>query len=364
MKIILFPSTCSPVGVAKNILTLALALKNKKYDVFVFCVEKGWLDNELKKNNIPYIYVKGKPTFSGLFFGNFSVLMNLLKIRGRKVLHLNGRMTLFLSIVSRFVLPSVKQVYSVRQFSAVGSKGLFSWKESLENLLMKFQYRVHTVSYGLAKELTNRSGIKKENIFTIPNFLYNIPAKRNDKIFKRFKNKKKQIRVVGAGRLSYEKGFDLLVSAFADSRLKRLPISLDIYGEGAERKVIEDMISKYDIKDKVCLMGEVSTMKGVFNKYDIVVIPSRSESFGLVALEAFQENCPVIATDIPGLKEVASDKIAKIVKPNSVNDLSDAIFTLYSDPRLCDRLGLLGNMHFKKFYKQDVIISKFINFYS
>ena len=104
-------------------------------------------------------------------------------------------------------------------------------------------------------------------------------------------------RIVSVGRLSHEKGYDDLIKAFKIVNEYDKEWQLNIIGDGTERKKIEELIEKENLNDYIKIHGYQS--KEYINKYlfksSIYVLPSRSEAFGIVLLEAFSYGLPCIA---------------------------------------------------------------------
>lgn len=113
-----------------------------------------------------------------------------------------------------------------------------------------------------------------------------------------------QYRVAALGLLRELKGFDLLVRAAAELKAEYPKLKIKISGEGEERKALTDLIKGLHVSEIVELAGEVEDPKATYNWTDLVVVPSRFESFGLVALEAMSEGVPVIAAQTGGLVEL------------------------------------------------------------
>ena len=112
---------------------------------------------------------------------------------------------------------------------------------------------------------------------------------------------------VGAGRLSLEKGFDLLLTAFAKV-LKEYPKwSLVIYGEGPERATLERQIQKLKLDGKVKLPGVTTDLTTHLRTAGFFVLSSRFEGFPNVLIEALACGCPVVATN-------CTDSISEIVQ--------------------------------------------------
>jgi len=108
-----------------------------------------------------------------------------------------------------------------------------------------------------------------------------------------------------AGRLSHTKGFDILIAAFERIANQRADLDLLIAGEGTERALLETQIQHASLTHRITLMGVArpeqvaSLMRGAH----AVLIPSRHEAFGIVALEAMAAGRPIIAHRVGGLVE-------------------------------------------------------------
>lgn len=149
-------------------------------------------------------------------------------------------------------------------------------------------------------------------------------------------------RVLCLGRLSPEKGFDAAVTAFA-SIVKRFPRArLVIVGDGPERIRLEREIGELGLTHRVELVGAVApdAVPALLNTVTIVLIPSRQESFGLVALEAALMARPVVATCVGGLPEVvAHEQTGLLVEPEDPRALAEAIAYLLDHPPTATYMG-------------------------
>jgi glycosyltransferase involved in cell wall biosynthesis len=124
---------------------------------------------------------------------------------------------------------------------------------------------------------------------------------------------------VYCGRLSREKGVDLLIRAFARALYAVPDAQLRIVGDGPERAALEDLVEMLDAGDNVAFAGRV-THQGVeaeLTEAWALIAPSIwAEPFGLVALEAAVHGVPVIASATGGLAELVEDKISGLLFPN------------------------------------------------
>jgi glycosyltransferase involved in cell wall biosynthesis len=144
------------------------------------------------------------------------------------------------------------------------------------------------------------------------------------------------------GRLSLEKGYDTAIKAF--SLLKKRGRLL-IAGEGFERPALEKLVCELNLSESVQFIGQIELERApsLINESTLVLIPSHSESFGLVALEAMQMGRPVIASNVGGLLEILQEgKTALFVPPQDPVALSLAIESLLENPQKARELGMNG----------------------
>ena len=107
-------------------------------------------------------------------------------------------------------------------------------------------------------------------------------------------------RIVAAGRLVPQKGFDVLIASFAALADDYPDWQLVIYGEGADRAALETAARRLSLSDRILLPGVSKDMRAAFAAADLFVLPSRYEGYPNVLLEALASGCAVIATDCPG----------------------------------------------------------------
>jgi len=150
-------------------------------------------------------------------------------------------------------------------------------------------------------------------------------------------------RFVTVARLTALKRVDHIVRAVSDMRARVADVSLDIYGDGDQRTAIEELIARLDASSYVRLHGfvEKSKLCGELCKYDTFVLPSVTEAFGLVYLEAMAAGLPVIAANYAGPAEIVSHGVdGLLIRRDSQQDLTAAMLRLAQDVGLVSTLGL------------------------
>ncbi len=118
-----------------------------------------------------------------------------------------------------------------------------------------------------------------------------------------------------AGRLRPQKGFDVLLCAFAQLHGSHPNTILEIAGEGPERGVLVALARELGIASSVRFLGAVppEAMPRQYRRWDLFLLASRYEAFGLVALEAMAMEVPVVATRAGGLTELLEDDVTGLL---------------------------------------------------
>ncbi len=133
-------------------------------------------------------------------------------------------------------------------------------------------------------------------------------------------------RVLAAGRASREKGFDVLVDALAHPAARDWHATL--VTEGPERSALEAQVRANRLESRVTF-GPLRPRAELFDlvrEHHAVVVPSRTEGLGMVALEALALGRPVVASAVGGLVEVVEDGVdGVLVPPDDVDALANAL---------------------------------------
>jgi len=149
--------------------------------------------------------------------------------------------------------------------------------------------------------------------------------------------------VVAVGRLVTDKGFDVLLEAFA--HLGAPEVDLLIAGDGPERRRLAAMRERLGLEGRVHLLGAAdrATVARLYRGARLVACPSRWEGLPLVCLEAMASGRAVVASRVGGIPEAVGDgETGLLVPPEDPVALADALGTLLEDAPRRERLGARG----------------------
>lgn len=153
-------------------------------------------------------------------------------------------------------------------------------------------------------------------------------------------NFSEEFNLVIGGRLIHEKGFGVLIEAFAALRTEIPNIRLIIYGDGPEKNKFEEQVKSLGLKGTVTFSGKLNSKEvhQILNNTDIFCFPTwSSEGFHKVVIEAMAHGLPVISTDvsvIPFLINKTDTPAGTVVEKQNVNALENAIMNYYMHPEI------------------------------
>jgi D-inositol-3-phosphate glycosyltransferase len=161
------------------------------------------------------------------------------------------------------------------------------------------------------------------------------------------------------GRLERLKGVDVAIKALALLRdrehddLRLIVLGEDVRdGEESEKERLKAVATSLGVRDRVDFLGSVAhhELPYFYAAADAVVMPSYSESFGLVALEAQACGRPVVASGVSGLRSVVRDEVSGyLIEDHDPALYAERIGRLLADPELAQQMGLRGRLLAQRF---------------
>jgi len=208
----------------------------------------------------------------------------------------------------------------------------------------------------------------KKNIIVIPNGISLGKYKELPKqvIRDKFKIHPDEKIIVFVGSLRPVKGLKYLIEAFKIINKKNPMARLFLVGDGPERHSLEDIAEKDGLKAKVNFIGQIENDE--IPKYmaaaDIFVLPSLSEGFPGVVLEAMASGLPIVATKVRGLPEIVKDgENGFLVEPENPGQIAEKALALLGGDKLREKISN-NNKEKAKGYSWEKVIDKIEKAYS
>ena len=155
------------------------------------------------------------------------------------------------------------------------------------------------------------------------------------------------LRLVTVGRLSWQKGYDILFNALAELSRRGVEWTLDLVGSGELEGTLRAQATSLGIGERVHWLGRDVELREVLTHAHAFVTATRAEMFGIAVLEAMAFGLPVLAPAVGSLLEVVADGVAGHLEPFGPEStlparLADVLARWAADPAECARLGAAG----------------------
>ena len=320
---ILHISRTMDIGGAERIVyQLATDLKDEFDQVHIASTGGLW-ESELATQGIQHhkildIDSKNPLTVLKLLFS----IHQIIKQKGITIVHTHHRMAAFYIRLLKLVHPKLIHVYTAHN--------VFKDKLPLYGFALK---NAKSVAVG---EAVNKN-LKEDVGITDSRVIYNgvVLKETDDQVDEIISYG--GIKLGCIARLSEQKGLTYLLDAMSLLTIK--DIRLFIVGEGELREELENKVKELNLQDSVIFLGYRKDIVECINSFDFCVLPSVFEGFGLVAIEAFMNSKTLVATDIPGLNEVVTNKNGVLVPAKDPAALASAIDKLATDATLRQELA-------------------------
>lgn len=366
-------------GMEKALLNMISEMDNKEYEVTILMLEKygGFLEEIPSWVNIQYLedYNNIKPMLN---YPPKNVIRDLIKNNSYlrafnlMIMHIITKLiddrTLFYKYVFKDY-KSIEDIYDIAVAYAGPTDYITYYVLNKINAKRKFQW-IHfdITKVGFNRKFARNNYKRFDKIFIvseeakeklincIPELSNNMETFKNivskNNIFSKINNQHpyndnfKGIRLITVGRLSKEKGQDILIPIVKRLNDDGYNIRWYCIGEGNLRKKCEELILKYGVGDKFILLGNINNPYNYINASDIYVQSSRHEGYCIALAEAKILNKPIVTTNFAGAKEQIINNKTGLISECNENDIYNNIKKLLDSEELRNR--------FKKNLKYDM----------
>ncbi|MBO5924309.1 MAG: glycosyltransferase family 4 protein [Lentisphaeria bacterium] len=165
------------------------------------------------------------------------------------------------------------------------------------------------------------------------------------------------LRILFLGQLIRGKGADLMLKSLAKLTI---PFTCTIAGDGKDRQMLEKMVEKFKLCDKVKFTGFVSEPEKLWDDCDVFFFPIRwQEPFGLVVLEAMAHGVPVAAFDLGGVREHLTKACGALIPEKDIKFAAQILTNFYTMPELLKSAGENGLFLATNKHSEENFIKKF-----
>lgn len=170
-------------------------------------------------------------------------------------------------------------------------------------------------------------------------------------------------RVGIVARLSPEKGVDLFLKAASIISKQNDDVKFYIVGEGPLRGELEKEAQDLRVYERTTFTGFVEGARSVLGSFDVLVLPSRSEGQPMVLLEALAAGCPVVATDVGGVREVLEGGCGIVIPSGDPVEIASAVDRLLSEADRRAEIVCLGKRRVEERFSAVLMAAKTMDVY-
>ncbi len=179
--------------------------------------------------------------------------------------------------------------------------------------------------------------------------------------------KVREIKVIFCGRLLWDKGVGELMAAARLLKEKKNAFRIQIVGSSDPKNpssISESLLKSWEDENVVCFLGNRNDIPELLRLSDIAVLPSYREGLPKALLEAAATGLPLVATDVPGCREVVQDGVnGFLVPPENAQKLANALEILAEDSHLRERMGRESLKRAEMYFSEEKINTEILEIY-
>jgi len=242
-------------------------------------------------------------------------------------------------------------------------EGFPLWRQKLHSWLINVGIAQTLIAVSdQTRQTAIDEGVAAKNITVIPNGVTPLDTSSINRIEARrdLGLAEKDIFLISVGRLTYQKGHEILIQAMPKI-IDRYPnVKAGICGDGPLRPQLGNQIQQLGLSNHVMLLGMLSNVSPVLASADIFVLPSRWEGLSRALMEAMAVGIPVVASHVDGIKDLIVDGVhGLLVPPEDPERLGDSILQLLDNPEMMMRLSVAAQAHVLQVHSTDSMCKKY-----
>ena len=237
---------------------------------------------------------------------------------------------------TRCIISSEQNVYDLKTHPP------FSW---IERKLGALTDLIVACSHKVREHLVEKVGIAPLKVVTVPNAVDTnlfFPIRKSSPLCAKVESARKELAiepgdtVIGSvGHMSRQKGYEFLIAAIPAVRARYPRAKFVLVGKGLLRKELEEQARNLGVQDSLIFAGIRKDIPVVLNCFDVFVLPSLWEGFGVAIIEALACGVPVIASRVGGIPEIIENGVdGLLVRPGSPRHLAASIIGVLDNPTL------------------------------
>ncbi len=338
-------------GVSTSIQTFRQQLQQLNHEVLIVAPDYGQKSDESDIMRIPSRYLIVDPEDRMMKFREITRLIPVLEKYRFDIIHIH---TPFIAHYAGLKIARALALPVIETYHTLFEEYLYHYIRFLPRRLLRFAARQFTKSQCNSVDavvVPSRPmldtlldyGVEARTAI-IPTGLQMEKFERGDGDAFRNQHKipKERPTLVHVGRIAYEKNIDFLLHMLAQVKTTIPNVLMVIAGEGPALKHLQELAKKLSLQENILFVGYLSRDHELMDCYkagNIFVFSSRTETQGLVLLEAMALGVPVVSTAIMGTKDILDSGKGALVAEDDLSDFSNKVIQLLQNPTLLKQLS-------------------------
>lgn len=359
MKILLITTHLNVGGITSYLFALCRQYIVKGHDVFLVSSggtqERDFLDEGVK---LVHADVRTKSELNLRMYCQLPALIRLVTDHQIEIIHSHTRVTQFLGKILGF-FTKVPYVATCHGFYKTHwfRRTFPCWGEA-----------VVAISEPVKNHLINDFRVLPQRVFLINNGIDLKSFKVVDQTSRQKNREKfniKQSAVIGmVSRLADVKGHSVLIDAMPQIIREFPDVLLFLAGEGKMKERLKKQVADLGIEKYVIFASVLNPSGVILSVFDVFVMPSLDEGFGLAGMEAQAAGLPVVASNVGGIPSfVFHEKTGLLVEPKDPVALAAAIIRFLKDPEFAKRIGSQSRKFIEENFSSEIMAAQTLAMY-
>jgi len=324
---------------------------HEDYDVLAVLRRNSFLDQKSSSPSIKKGYLKAINRHFPIIAAY--KLAKLIEKEDVNIIHVHWGKDLFLAVLAKTFCKKPVKIMYMRQMALTRHK-----KDIYHKFLYKNVDAYQVITKALYNDAIKFLPLEKEKVHLL---YYGVPEGINNHSCEEYLGVKgvdpESFKVAIFGRVEEGKGQHLVIQAIKNVRKNNRNISLSVIGHVMDQsyyKQLESLAETDNKKPFVHFLGFHDIPTSIMSCFDVVVLATRCETFGLVLPEAMRAGTVVIGTNCGGVPEIIIDgETGLLFESNDVIGLENTIYKLASDREYCYKLAIKGKEYADKKFSEE-----------
>jgi len=241
--------------------------------------------------------------------------------------------------------------------------------QAVDALTCRTVRRFHALTDHVAEEMAGRLMLRRSRIEVVPRgrdtrLLGSRSPERRTEVRDRLGLAADDVVLVAAARHEHQKGLDTLVAALPEVRREVPGVQLVVAGrEGNDTPLLCQLMTSGGVEDRVRLLGARTDVPDLIAAADVFVAPSRWEGLGSAVMEAMGIGTPIVAGDVPAIRETVTERGALLVPPSDLGRLAAALVAVLRDTDAARQRAAFASARFGERHTIEAVTTGMIGFY-